>query len=59
MDLGIKDRVAVVLASSKGLGKGSAMRLAEEGCRMAICARGKEALEATAKEMREKTGVPV
>lgn len=48
MDLGLKDRVAIVAASSKGLGKAVALGLAAEGARLAICARGQEDLERTA-----------
>ena len=44
MDLGIAGRVALVTAASKGLGRASAMALAEEGCRVAICARGEPSL---------------
>jgi 3-oxoacyl-[acyl-carrier protein] reductase len=39
MDLGIKDRVAIVAASSKGLGKASALGLAKEGVKLTICSR--------------------
>jgi 3-oxoacyl-[acyl-carrier protein] reductase len=59
MDLGVKNKVAIVAASSKGLGKGVALGLAEEGVNLTICARGIEALEATAEEIRSKTGVGV
>ncbi len=59
MDLGIKNKIAIVAASSKGLGKGVALGLAEEGVNLTICARGIEALEATAEEIRSKTGVGV
>ena len=58
MDLQVKDRVAVVAAASRGLGKAAAMALAEEGARVAICARG-EALDETAEQIREKTGAEV
>ena len=51
MDLGIEGKVALVTAASKGLGKASAQALAEAGCRVVICARGEEALEATAEEI--------
>mgnify|MGYP001608759935 FL=1 len=52
MDLGIKGKTALVCAASKGLGKGCAMALAREGVNLVITARGKEALEATAEEIR-------
>ncbi len=56
MDLGIKDRVALVTASSKGLGKAVALRLSKEGARLAICARGKERLFKTRDEIASETG---
>ncbi|MEQ1647221.1 MAG: SDR family oxidoreductase [Hyphomicrobiaceae bacterium] len=59
MDLGIKGRTAIVCAASKGLGKGCAMALAKEGVNVVISARGKEALEVTADEIRKATGVEV
>jgi 3-oxoacyl-[acyl-carrier protein] reductase len=59
MDMGIKGRTALVCAASKGLGKGCAMALAREGVNLVITARGKEALEATAAEIRKATGVTV
>ena len=59
MDLGIKGRSALVCAASKGLGKGCAMALAREGVSLVITARGKEALEATAEEIRKATGAKV
>ncbi len=59
MDLGLKDKVAVVLAASKGMGKASAMALAEEGCNVAMCARGEEALESARKEIEARTGKTV
>jgi 3-oxoacyl-[acyl-carrier protein] reductase len=51
MDLGIKGRTAIVCAASKGLGKGCAEALAREGVDVTICARGADALNATAKEL--------
>jgi 3-oxoacyl-[acyl-carrier protein] reductase len=51
MDLGIKGKKAIVCAASKGLGKGCAEALAREGVEVTICARGAEALHATAKEL--------
>jgi 3-oxoacyl-[acyl-carrier protein] reductase len=59
MDFGLKGRKAVVCAASKGLGKGCALALAGEGVDLLITARGVEALEATAAEIRAKTGVAV
>lgn len=52
MDLGIRGRRALVTAASKGLGKGCARALAEAGVDLVINARGAEALEATAAELR-------
>jgi NAD(P)-dependent dehydrogenase (short-subunit alcohol dehydrogenase family) len=53
MDLGIRGRTALVCAASKGLGKGCAVSLAREGVNLVIIARGAEALEATAAEIRQ------
>jgi 3-oxoacyl-[acyl-carrier protein] reductase len=50
MDLGLKDRVALVAASSKGLGKAVALGLAAEGAKLAICARGEDELQHAAAE---------
>jgi 3-oxoacyl-[acyl-carrier protein] reductase len=52
MDLQLANRVAIVTGSSKGLGFASAKALAAEGCRVCICARGPEALETAAAELR-------
>jgi 3-oxoacyl-[acyl-carrier protein] reductase len=59
MDLGIRGKTALVCAASKGLGKGCALSLAREGVHLVITARGKEALEATADEIRKSFGVKV
>ena len=59
MDLGLSQKVAVVTGASRGLGKAIAMQLAEEGCRLVICARGKEALLATKDEITREHDVPV
>ena len=56
MDFGIAGKKALVCAASKGLGKGCAVALAEEGAELVILARGRDALEATAAEIRAKTG---
>src|SRR5512133_1597521 len=52
MDLGIRGRTALVCAASKGLGKGCAAALARAGVNVVVTARGVEALEATAAELR-------
>jgi 3-oxoacyl-[acyl-carrier protein] reductase len=54
MDLGLRDKVAIVTGSSRGIGRSIAMGLADEGCKLVICARGEEALQETAKEIQEK-----
>ncbi len=59
MDLGIAGRKAIVCAASKGLGRGCAIALAREGVDLVINARGEPALEATAQEIRDATGVSV
>jgi 3-oxoacyl-[acyl-carrier protein] reductase len=59
MDLGLKDRVAIVAASSQGLGKAVALGLAREGARLALCARTAATLEATAGEIARETGADV
>lgn len=51
MDLGLRDRVALVTAASKGLGRATAIALAEEGARVVICARGEDALRDTEAEI--------
>lgn len=52
MDLGLSGRWALVCAASKGLGRGCAEALVKEGAHVVITARGAEALEATAQELR-------
>ena len=59
MDLGIGGRQAIVCASSRGLGRGCAMALAEAGCDVVINGRNVEKLEATATAIRSATGAKV
>ncbi len=56
MDLGLKGRVAIVAAASKGLGRAVAEELAREGTQVAICARTAKDLEATAAAIEKETG---
>jgi 3-oxoacyl-[acyl-carrier protein] reductase len=59
MDLGIRGRRAIVCASSRGLGRGCAWALAENGVELVLNARGAEALERTAEEIRARHRVRV
>ncbi|HCE08777.1 MAG TPA: 3-oxoacyl-ACP reductase [Oxalobacteraceae bacterium] len=56
MDLGIRDMRALVCGASKGLGRGCAEALAAEGVQVTLVARHAETLEASAAEIRRKTG---
>ena len=56
MDLQLEERVALISGSSKGLGLASARALAAEGCRVVLSARGREALDAAAKELAAIAG---
>jgi 3-oxoacyl-[acyl-carrier protein] reductase len=58
MDLKIDQKVAMISGASRGIGKYIARALADEGCRLGICARSTDELEATAEELRE-TGASV
>ncbi len=59
MDLGIRGKKAIVCASSKGLGRGCAMALAEAGCDLVVNGRNADLLATTAAELRERYGVTV
>src|SRR2546428_13970678 len=59
MDLGLHDKAAFVGGASKGIGKAAALALARERCRVAICSRTSETIEAAASEIREATGAEV
>lgn len=59
MDLGLKGRKAIVCASSRGLGKGCAIALAQAGVALVINGRDSATVERTAREIRNATGVNV
>ncbi len=56
MDLGLKDKAALVMASSGGIGRGVAMELAREGAKVMLFARSAEKLAATAEAIEAETG---
>ncbi|MDE0214362.1 MAG: SDR family oxidoreductase, partial [Deltaproteobacteria bacterium] len=53
MDLGLTGKVAMITGASRGIGKDIARGLAAEGCRLSVCARGREDLDETVRELRE------
>jgi 3-oxoacyl-[acyl-carrier protein] reductase len=59
MDLGLTGRKAIVCASSRGLGKACATRLAEAGCEVVLNGRNEATLQATAAEIAKATGAKV
>jgi 3-oxoacyl-[acyl-carrier protein] reductase len=54
METGLRNRVAVVAASSQGIGKATAEAFAAEGCRVAMCSRNAQSLQATAENIRKQ-----
>jgi 3-oxoacyl-[acyl-carrier protein] reductase len=59
METGLRGRVAIVAASSQGIGRETAAAFAAEGCRVAMCARTREKLETAAQEIRKQSGAEV
>ena len=59
MEMGLRNRVAIIAASSQGIGRATAQGLAAEGCRVAMCARNQSSLDEAAKGIRERDGVEV
>src|SRR5258705_9285928 len=59
MDLGIAGRKAIVCASSRGLGRACALKLAEAGCEVVVNGLNRERLEATAADLRKATGARI
>ena len=59
MDLGLKNRVALVAASSQGIGRATAEAFAAEGCRVAMCARNQQTLQAAAEKIRKQYNAEV
>jgi 3-oxoacyl-[acyl-carrier protein] reductase len=59
METGLKNRVAIVAASSQGIGRAAAEALASEGCRVAMCARNPQTLEAAAGQIQKQNSAEV
>ncbi len=59
MDTGLKNRVAIVAASSQGIGRATAEAFAAEGCRLAMCARNQEALQTAAEKIQKQSNAEV
>src|SRR4030081_1298508 len=59
MDLGLKGRVALVAAASRGLGRAVAEELAAEGASLVLCSRSAESIKKTAKEISQATGADI
>jgi 3-oxoacyl-[acyl-carrier protein] reductase len=59
METGLKNRVAIVAASSQGIGRATAEAFAAEGCRVAMCARNARTLQAAADKIRQQYNVDV
>ena len=56
LDLGLKDKIAIVTGASEGMGRAASERLARSGARVTMCARRKDVLERAAEDIRKATG---
>ena len=59
MDLHLKDKIALVTGSSRGLGYATALQLAKEGCKVAINGRDEAKIKSAAEKISKETGVQV
>jgi 3-oxoacyl-[acyl-carrier protein] reductase len=59
MDTGLKNRVAIVAASSQGIGRATAEAFAAEGCRVAMCSRNAQTLQAAAERIEKQYSAEV
>src|SRR5215470_3960426 len=59
METGLKNRVAIVAASSQGIGRATAEAFAAEGCRVAMCARNRQTLQQAAAAIQQKYNAEV
>ncbi|MBN44409.1 MAG: 3-oxoacyl-ACP reductase, partial [Rhodobiaceae bacterium] len=59
MDLGLNNKIVLVTAASQGLGKASALSIANEGAKVIICSRDEEKISKSAKEIKKQTGSEV
>ena len=59
MEWGLKGKVVAITGGSQGIGRATAFRFAEEGSKLALCARRADVLKATADEIRKKTGAEI
>jgi 3-oxoacyl-[acyl-carrier protein] reductase len=59
METGLKGRVAIVAASSQGIGRATAAGFAAEGCRVAMCSRNETTLQTAAQQIRKSSGAEV
>lgn len=59
MDLGLKDKIALVTGSSRGLGYATARALAQDGCKVAINGRDEAKIKAAAEKLQKETGAQV